>query len=296
MTSIGFVGLGSMGAAITGRLLDADNVVYGTNRTKGKGDQLVERGLIWRDSPRAVAEEADVVFSMVTDSGALEAITGGPDGILAGLRPGSVYVDMSTVGPEASTEIAERVKEQGAAMLDAPVSGSVPAAQEGSLAIMVGGDPQALARVEPLLRHLGQTVTHVGGNGKGLMMKLALNISLAVQMIAFSEGVVLAEQGGVDPKVAIEVLTSSPLGSPMLQLRGPTLFERPDQAWFDVELMRKDIGLVLEQARTLAIPLPTAATADELLTAAQGLGHGKEDIVAVFDVLKQLAGRGPVTG
>ena len=215
MTSIGFVGLGAMGSALAGRLLDAGHTVYGTNRTKDRADPLLERGLIWHDTPREVAQEAEVVFSMVTDSRALEAITGAQDGILAGLRPGAVYVDMSTVSPQTSAEIAERVKALGAAMLDAPVSGSVPAAQEGSLAIMVGGDPDALAGVEPLLRHLGKTITHVGGNGKGLMMKLALNISLAVQMIAFSEGVVLAAKGGVATAQAIEVLTSSPLGSPM---------------------------------------------------------------------------------
>jgi 3-hydroxyisobutyrate dehydrogenase-like beta-hydroxyacid dehydrogenase len=294
MTAIGFIGLGGMGSQIAGRLLDAGNTVYGTNRTRSKADALVERGLIWRASPREVAADADVVFSMVTDTVALEAITDGPDGILSGLRPGSVYVDMSTVSPEASAAIAGRVRELGAAMLDAPVSGSVPAAADGSLAIMVGGDPAAFARVESLLDELGQTVTHVGENGKALMMKLALNISLAVQMIAFSEGVLLAVQGGVDPKVAVEVLTSSPLGSPMLRLRGPILLDRPDQAWFDVELMQKDIGLVLEQGRSLAVPLPTASIANWLLTAARALGYGDRDIVAVYDVLSQFAGRQPV--
>ncbi len=295
MTSIGFVGLGAMGSALAGRLLDAGNTVYGTNRTKSKAAPLLERGLIWRDTPREVAHEAEVVFSMVTDSRALGVITGGPDGILAGLRPGSAYVDMSTVSPEVSAEIAERIKELGSGMLDAPVSGSVPAAKEGSLSIMVGGDRDAFARVEPLLRHLGQNVTYVGANGKALMMKLALNISLAVQMIAFSEGVVLAAKGGVDPEKAIEVLSTSPLGSPMLKLRAPLLLNRADQAWFDIELMQKDIGLVLEQGRSLKVPLPTAAVADELLTTARALGRGREDIVAVFDVLAQLAGRERVT-
>ncbi len=295
MTSIGWVGLGAMGSALTGRLIDAGHTVYGTNRTKSRAEPLVERGLIWRDTAREVAEQAEVVFSMVTDTRALEAISDGPDGILAGLRPGSVYVDMSTVSPEPSAGIAERVKELGAAMLDAPVSGSVPAAREGSLAIMVGGDDDAFARVEPLLRQLGQTITHVGGNGQALMMKLALNISLAVQMTAFSEGVVLATKGGVDPEQAIEVLNLSPLGSPMLKLRGPLLLNRPDQAWFDIELMQKDIGLVLEQGRSLEVSLPTAAVADELLTTARALGHGKEDIVAVYDVLAHLSGSEQVT-
>jgi 3-hydroxyisobutyrate dehydrogenase-like beta-hydroxyacid dehydrogenase len=291
MSALGFVGLGAMGARVAGRLLDAGHVVYATNRTGSKADPLLERGLIWRDSPREVAEQADVVFSMVTDTAALEAITGGPDGILAGLRPGSIYVDMSTVSPDASGDLAERVYQLGAVMLEAPVSGSVPAAAEGKLAIMVGGDPAAFERVEPLLRQLGQTITHVGENGKALTMKLAVNISLAVQMIAFSEGVLLAERGGIDREVAIGVLTSSPLGSPMLRARGPLLLDPPDKAWFDVELMQKDVGLTLELGRMLEVPLPTTAIANELLTAARALGYGDHDIVAVFDVLAQLAGR-----
>jgi 3-hydroxyisobutyrate dehydrogenase-like beta-hydroxyacid dehydrogenase len=290
MSTIGFVGLGAMGARIAGRLLDSGNVVHGTNRTKGKADPLVERGLIWHDSPRRVAEEAEVVFSMVTDTAALEAITRGPDGILAGLRPGSVYVDMSTVSPEASRELAALVQEDGAAMLEAPVSGSVPAAEEGGLSIMVGGDKAAFVRVEPLLRQLGRTVTHVGANGQALMMKLAVNISLAAQVIAFSEGVLLAERGGIDSGVAIEVLTTSPIGSPMLRSRGPLLLDAPDEAWFDVELMQKDIGLAIEQGMRLQVPLLSAAVASELLTAARALGYGKRDIVALFDVLAQLSG------
>jgi 3-hydroxyisobutyrate dehydrogenase-like beta-hydroxyacid dehydrogenase len=291
MTAIGFVGLGAMGGPIAGRLLDSGNDVYGTNRTRSKAEPLVERGLIWCDSPREVAERAEVVFSMVTDTAALEAITRGPDGILAGLRPGSVYVDMSTVSPDASRELAELVHELDATMLEAPVSGSVPAAEEGSLAIMVGGDRAAFARVEPLLRQLGQTITHVGANGEALVMKLAVNISLAVQMIAFSEGVLLAERGGIDPKLAVDVLSSSAVGSPMLRMRGPLLIDRPDEAWFDVKLMQKDLGLALEQARILRVPVPSTAIANELLTAARGLGYGDRDIVAVFDVLAQLAGR-----
>jgi 3-hydroxyisobutyrate dehydrogenase-like beta-hydroxyacid dehydrogenase len=291
MTAIGFVGLGAMGGRIAGRLLASGNVLYGTNRTKSKAEPLVDRGLIWCDSPREVTEQAEVVFSMVTGTEALSAITRGPDGILAGLRPGSVYVDMSTVSPDASRELAKLVQEVDAVMLEAPVSGSVPAAEQGSLAIMVGGDRAAFAHVEPLLRQLGQTVTHIGPNGQAMMMKLAINLSLPVQMIAFSEGVLLAEQAGIDPQVAIDVLSSSAVGSPMLRMRGPLVLDRPDDAWFDVELMQKDVALALEQGRSLQVPLPTTAIANELLTAARALGYGGHDMVAVFDVLAQLAGR-----
>jgi 3-hydroxyisobutyrate dehydrogenase-like beta-hydroxyacid dehydrogenase len=290
MTAIGFVGLGAMGSRIAGRLLASGHAVYGTNRTRGKADPLVERGLIWRDSPREVAEQAGVVFSMVTDTTALAAVTGGPDGILAGLRPGSVYVDMSTVSPAASRELADRVRRLDAAMLDAPVSGSLPAAEAGSLAIMVGGDAAAFARVEPLLRELGQTVTHIGENGKALILKLGVNISLAVQMVAFSEGVLLAERAGVDPEVAIGVLSSSAVGSPMLRMRGPLVLDRPDAAWFDVDLMQKDVDLALAEGRSLHLPLPSTAIAGNVLASAQALGYGSEDIVAVFDVLAQGVG------
>ena len=289
MTAIGFVGLGAMGGPIAGRLLASGHVVYATNRTPSKAEPLVHQGLIWCDSPREVAEQAEVVFSMVTDTAALEAVTRGPHGILAGVRPGSVYVDMSTVSPEASRELAARVHELDAVMLDAPVSGSVPAAQAGSLAIMVGGDRAAFARVEPLLRELGQTVTHVGSNGKALVMKLAVNISLAAQMIAFSEGVLLAERAGIDPRLAIGVLDASAVRSPMLHARGPLLLDRPREAWFEVDLLHKDLRLALEQGHALEVPLPSAESANELLITARALGYGEQDIVAVYDVLAQLA-------
>lgn len=219
-TTIGFVGLGSMGAPIAGRLLEG-NQVYGTNRTRAKAGALIKRGLIWRNTPREVAVMADIVFSMVTDDAALAAITSGPDGILAGLRPGTVYVDMSTVSPRASRELARRVRASGATMLDAPVSGSVPAAANGTLTIMVGGPARAFLRAEPLLQRLGSTITHVGANGQGLLLKLAINISLAAQMLAFSEGLLLAERGGIDPKLAAATMSASAIGSPMLHDRVP---------------------------------------------------------------------------
>ncbi|MEA2350698.1 MAG: hypothetical protein QOG86_1639 [Thermoleophilaceae bacterium] len=166
--AIGFVWLGTMGGRIAGRLLAAGNVVYGTNRTRSEADPLVKRGLIWRDTPRAVAEEAEVVFSMVSDAAALREITGGPDGILAGLRPGTVYVDMSPVDPMTSHEVADRVQELDGVKLEAPIAGGVSDAEEGSLAIAVGGNAAAFAHVEPLLRQLGDAVAYVGGIGEAL--------------------------------------------------------------------------------------------------------------------------------
>jgi 3-hydroxyisobutyrate dehydrogenase-like beta-hydroxyacid dehydrogenase len=284
MNAVGFVGLGSMGAPIAGRLLQG-STVYGTNRTKAKASALIEQGLIWRDTPREVAAAVQVVFSMVTDDDGLAAITTGPDGILAGLRPGSVYVDMSTVSPQASRELAVRVRSLGASMIDAPVSGSVPAAGTGTLAIMVGGPEAAFQAVEPLLRHLGGNVTYTGPNGQGLLLKLAINISLATQMLAFSEGVLLAQRGGIDPQLAIQAMTSAPIGSPMLQTRAPLVLDLPEQAWFDVQLMHKDIRLALEAARRSGVPLPAASAADTALSWAEELGYRHRDIAGLYQVL-----------
>jgi 3-hydroxyisobutyrate dehydrogenase-like beta-hydroxyacid dehydrogenase len=285
MTTIGFVGLGAMGSRITGRLLDAGHQVYGTNRTAAKAQPLIERGLHWLDTPREVAAAVDVVFTMVTDDDALQVITSAPDGVLAGLEAGKVYVDMSTVSPQASRQIAERVRARGAQMLDAPVSGSIPQAESGTLAIMVGGDEATFAAVAPLLRELGQAVTHIGPNGQGLVLKLAINISLAVQTLAFSEGLLLAERSGIDPQLAAEVMSNSSIGSPMLKARIPLLLDLPAQAWFDVDLADKDIKLALDTAHELSIALPSAAVADEMLTRARELGYGHRDLASLHEVL-----------
>jgi 3-hydroxyisobutyrate dehydrogenase-like beta-hydroxyacid dehydrogenase len=284
MTTIGFVGLGAMGSRIAGRLLDGHRV-YGTNRTPAAADALVKRGLIWRPTPREVAEAADVIFSMVTDDAALEDITSGPDGILAGLAPGKIYIDMSTISPRASRAIGYRVHCLGATMLDAPVSGSVPAAQDGSLMVLVGGPAEAFRAVEPLLHWVGSVVTHVGGQGQALVLKLAINISLAAQMLAFSEGVLLAERGGIDPRVAVTAMAASSIGSPMLKARAPLVLDPPARAWFDMHLMHKDIHLALEAGRELQVPLPSAAVSDAELTRAEELGYGQRDIVALVETL-----------
>jgi 3-hydroxyisobutyrate dehydrogenase-like beta-hydroxyacid dehydrogenase len=285
----GFIGLGAMGSPIATRLIAAGNQVCGTNRTAAKAQPLIDRGMSWMDTPREVAAAADVTFSMVTDDQALTAIAEGPDGILAGLGPGKVHVDMSTVSPRASQELAARVSQLGAQMLDAPVSGSVPQAETGTLAVMVGGNPEAFATVEPLLHEVGQTITHVGPSGHGLLLKLAINISLAVQTLAFSEGLLLAERGGVDSVVAAEVMSSSPIGSPMLKARIPLLLHLPDHAWFDVQLMHKDIRLARQVASELSTPLPSAAVADDVLAEASELGYAHRDIAALHEVLAQTS-------
>jgi 3-hydroxyisobutyrate dehydrogenase-like beta-hydroxyacid dehydrogenase len=288
MTTIGFIGLGAMGSRIAGRLLAAGHHVYGTNRTPGRAAALREAGLDWRDTPREVAEQANVIFTMVADDAALEAVTSGPDGLLAGVGPGQIYIDMSTVSPRASRELAQRVRALGADMLDAPVSGSVPAATDGTLAIMAGGSERAFHEVEPVLHLLGRTVTYVGESGQGLILKLAINTSLAAQTLAFGEGLLLAERAGVDPKLALEVMTASAIGSPALRARGPLMLDLPDEAWFDVRLMQKDIRLALDAAGASGVPLPSGQLADTMLTKATELGYGHRDLAALFEVLARM--------
>jgi 3-hydroxyisobutyrate dehydrogenase-like beta-hydroxyacid dehydrogenase len=288
--NVGFVGLGAMGGGIVRRLLSAGHVVTGWNRTKAKAEPLLEAGMRWRDTPRAVAEASEITFTMVTNTRALEAVTQGAEGIIAGLGPGKIYVDMSTASPTASRALAEQVTATGAQMLDAPVSGSLSTLEEGKLSVMVGGPSEVFVRAKPVLEDIGPRVTYVGVNGQAALMKIATNLSLAVQMLAFSEGVLLAEKGGIDRSVAVDVLTNSAIASPMVKYRGPFVLRPPDVAWFDVNMMQKDLLLALEQGRELNVPLPTAATANEMLTAARAMGFAKEDFAVVFRVLAAMSG------
>ncbi|MGZ4311345.1 MAG: NAD(P)-dependent oxidoreductase [Solirubrobacteraceae bacterium] len=285
MTTVGFIGVGAMGSRLAGRLLDAGHQVYATNRTRSKAEPLIARGLIWRDTPRQVAAAADITFSMVSDDAALRAITAGAEGILAGLGPNKLYVDMSTVSPAVSTDVAAQVRAAGAQMLDAPVSGSLPQTEAGSLAIMVGGPADAFRRSQRLLRQLGQTVTHVGANGQGLVLKLAINVSLAAQPLAFAEGLLLATRSGIDPELAAEVMSTSPIGSPMLRARVPLFLDPDHPAWFDMRMMQKDIRLAQAVGESLGSPTPAAGLADRWLERARSLGYADRDIAAFGEIL-----------
>jgi 3-hydroxyisobutyrate dehydrogenase-like beta-hydroxyacid dehydrogenase len=290
MANLGFVGLGVMGSRMVKRLLDAGHPVTGYNRTKSKAEWLLDAGMKWADTPRAVAQTAEITFSMVTNTEALKAIALGPDGILAGLGPGKIYIDMSTVSPAASREIAAQVTAKSAQMLDAPVSGSVSTLEEGKLSIMVGGDRAACERARPILAAIGPKVTHVGGNGLAVGMKIATNLSLAVQMLAFSEGVLLAEKSGIARATAVEVLLNSVIASPMVKYRGPFVLKMPDEAWFDVNMMQKDLLLALEMGRGLDVPLPTTAVTNEMLTTARAMGFAEKDFAVLFETLVKMAG------
>jgi 3-hydroxyisobutyrate dehydrogenase-like beta-hydroxyacid dehydrogenase len=282
-TTIGFVGLGHMGGAMAERLIAHGYRVVGTSHSR-----KTSPGLEWLDTPGAVVEHADVLLSSIPDDHALHTVATGPDGVLAGLRPGQIWADMSTVSPQASRDLAEQVQSYGAVLLDAPVSGSVPQIHTGTLTIMVGGPQDAYAQVEPILRELG-TPTHVGDNGHGLALKLAINISLAVQVLALAEGLLLADRSGIDRKLALQVMTDSPIGSPMLKARAPLVLHLPDEAWFDISLLHKDLELALDTGQRLNIPLPTADRADEILAAAHAIGYDHRDIAGLFEVLEHLA-------
>ena len=290
MANLGYIGLGAMGGRMANRLLDKGHIVTGYNRTRSKAQWLVDRGMKWGDSPRAVAEAADVILVMVTDSKSLEAVSEGADGFLAGLREGKVVVDSSTVSPAVSRGVAEQVRAKGADMVDAPVSGSVSTLEAGKLSVMVGGRRATFDRIKSILDDIGPKVTHVGDNGLALSLKIAHNLSLAVQMLAFSEGVLLAEKSGIPREVAVDVLTHSVIASPMVQYRGPFVLKQPDESWFNVNLMQKDLMLALEMGRRLDVPLPTTAVTNEFLTAARGMGLEKYDFAVVFKVLAQMAG------
>src|SRR6266446_6935820 len=290
MAKLGFVGLGVMGSEMVNRLLGKGHTVKGYNRTRSKAEWLVKKGMKWADSPRAVVAASDFAFSMVTNSAALGAVMHGPDGMLAGVTPGKIFVDMSTVSPAYSREVAAKVREKGGDMVDSPVSGSVITLQEGKLSVMVGGRKDTFEKVKPLLLDIGPKVTHVGDNGLALVMKIGTNLSLAVQMLAFSEGVLLAEKSGIARAMAVDVLTHSVIGSPMVQYRGPFVLKMPEEAWFNVNMMQKDMQLALELGRQVEVPLPTTSTTNEFLTAARAMGLAERDFAILFEALARMAG------
>lgn len=290
MAHLGYIGLGVMGGRMAARLLDKGHRLVGYNRTRAKAQWLIDRGMTWADSPRAVAQSSDTIFVMVTDSTALEAVALAPGGVVEGISSGKVVIDMSTVSPAVSRAVAARVRERGGEMVDAPVSGSVTTLEQGKLSMMVGGERAIFDRVKPLLEDVGPKVTYVGGNGLAVSMKIAVNLSLAVQMLAFSEGVLLAEKSGIARKTAVDVMTNSVIASPMVQYRGPFVLGLPDEAWFNISMMQKDMTLALEMGRQLSVPLPTTAVTNELLTAARAAGLSEKDFAAMFHLLARLSG------
>ncbi len=290
MAKLGFIGLGTMGGPMVQRLLDAGHEVTGYNRTRSRAQWLLDLGMDWADSPREASQFAEVTFTMVRDTEALQAVALGPDGLLAGLGPDKIYVEMSTVSPAISQELAQQVAEKGAQMLDGPVSGSAITLKAGQLSIMVGGDREAYEQVRPVLLDIGPTVNYVGGSGLAVMMKIAVNLSLPVQILALCEGLLLAEKSGIPREVALEVLLNSVVASPALKYRAPLILEPPAEPLFDVNMIQKDLLLALDMGQRLGVPLPTGATANQWLNAARGMNLADQDFTVLFQVLARLSG------
>lgn len=287
---VGWIGLGDMGQVIVPRLLAAGHTVTGWNRTRSKADPLIEKGMAWADTPKEVAAASDFVFSMVTDAKAVRAIALGDDGVISGLRNYGVYLDMSTIDPQVSREIAGAFDERGLAMLDAPLSGSPVTVAQGTASTMVGGDRGAFGKVEEVLHDIGSKVSYIGPQGTAVQMKVAINLTLIVEMVVFCESVALAEKGGVDRTVAVDAMLKSVVASPVMGYRGPFILDMPDKPLADVTLQQKDMILALEVARRQGSPAPLGAVANELLNACRGLGIDHRDFVTVFDVYHMLSG------
>ena len=290
--NIGFIGLGTMGLGIVPRLLAAGHAVAGWNRTREKAAPLLSAGMRWADSPRDAAQQSEIVFSIVTDAAAVRAVALGDSGIIAGLKKNGIYLDMSTISPEASRAVSSAFARAGRIMLDAPISGSPVTVAQGKASIMVGGDRAAFERVKPVLLDIGAKATYIGENGLAVQMKLAINLVLMVEVIAFGEGIALAEKGGIAREVAVEAMLNSVVASPVLGYRGPFILEgrMPAQPLADVTLQQKDMTLVLDLARTSGAATPLAAAANEMMNACRGLGLDRHDFVIAHEVYRRLGG------
>ncbi len=291
MANVGFIGLGVMGSRMVSRLLAAGHTVTGYNRTKAKAQDLLGAGMAWGDSPRAVTEASEIIFSIVSDTAALRQIAVGPDGVVAALGPGKTWVEMSTVSPAASRELAAKAAAASAQMLDCPVSGSIATLEAGQLTMMVGGDEAAFKAAEPVLLTIGSKATYVGASGLAVSMKVATNLSVGVQVLALAESILLAEAAGIPRTTAIEVLTNSVVGSPLVKYKAPQLVNLPDVAWYPVDMMQKDIKLALELGAELGVALPTTETAQGVLALAQEQGWGEKDFAILIEAVKHMGAK-----
>ena len=287
---LGFAGLGAMGAGIARRLHDAGYDVVCWNRTKAKAEPLLEAGLGWAGTPRELAASVDVLFTMLTNTAAIEAAADGPDGVLAGLREGAVWADISTIAPDASVALAERVRANGAYFLDCPVSGSPATLAAGQMSVMVGGDRAAFERIEEVLSAIGPKVTYIGPNGQAILTKVAINLALVVAVTAFAEGVALVEKAGVEREAVVDAVLKSVIASPVIGYRAPLLVDDTD-VFADVELQQKDLVLAQEVARRLGMAVPTCAAASEVLNAARSSERSDRDfVVSVHEAYRRMGG------
>jgi len=288
--SVGFIGLGIMGQPMALNLVKAGFAVTVFNRTRSKAEPLERAGARVASTPAEAARDAEVMVSIVSDTAAMEEVVCGKDGILEAIRPGAVLIDSSTISPAVSRKLACLVAGKGAAMLDAPVTGSKHGAEKGELTFMIGGDREVLERAMPVLKVLGKKHIYCGEHGLGLAAKLAMNCILATTDEIFSEGFVMATKAGVQPQTLLEIMQSSLARSAIVDFKAPFVFKGDFTPYFPLKLMHKDLELAMEAAYAQNVPMPAAAAVKEVYGAAKAQGQGDRDYVAVITFLEELAG------
>lgn len=286
---VGFIGLGIMGRPMAENLMRAGYELVVHNRTPAKAEELATRGAVAVASPRAVAEQSDIIITMLPDSPDVEQVVAGKDGVLDGIAAGALLVDMSTISPVVTRELAARLTAQGAAMLDAPVSGGDVGAIEGTLSIMVGGEAADFERAKPLFEAMGRTVVHVGPNGAGQVTKAANQVVVALTIAAVSEALVLASKGGVAPEKVLDVLGAGMAGNQVMKVKRQKFLEHVFEPGFRSELHHKDLGIALATAREYGVALPLTAIVDQLFGVMKKKGWGDEDHSALLRVIEELS-------
>jgi 3-hydroxyisobutyrate dehydrogenase-like beta-hydroxyacid dehydrogenase len=291
MAKLGFLGLGTMGYPMARNLLRAGHEVALWSNTADKARKLAaeEKGL-YCETPAQVAERADYIFLCVGNTAMSKEVILGPDGIILGVRPGTVVADASTISPSQSRKIGEALKSKGVDFLDAPCTGSTPGATGGTLTFMVGGDEAIFEKTKPFFEPMGKRLYYCGGPGMGLQAKLTQNLILSNILMAFNEGMVLATKGGVDPKLMLDILDNSAAKSGLISYKAPFVFRRDFTANFATKWMHKDIGLMLELGKELGVPLLLTGLTQQLFQTAVAAGHADEDMCSTIKVLEDLVG------
>jgi 3-hydroxyisobutyrate dehydrogenase/2-hydroxy-3-oxopropionate reductase len=291
MAKLGFLGLGLMGYPMARNLRRAGHEVAVWSNTTAKAHKLAdfEKGRFCA-TPKEVAENADVLFLCVGDTAMSKEVILGANGIIEGVRSGSVVVDCSTIAISQSRHIGQALKAKGVDFLDAPCTGSTPGAESGNLTFMIGGDPAVFEKIRPLLDPMGKKIYFCGGAGLGLQAKLAQNLILSNILMAFNEGMVLATKGGMDPTLMLEILDNSAAKSGLISFKAPFVFRRDFTTNFSVKWMHKDTGLILENGEELGVPLLLTGLTRQLFQTAIAAGHGEEDMCSSIQVLEKLAG------
>ncbi len=291
MQRMGFIGIGIMGRPMSGRLLEAGYPLMIWNRTKEKAKDLLAAGATWGNSPKAVAQSSDIVITMVTDSAASEEVICGKSGILEGMHPGLIMVDMSSIAPEMSRSIAERARAKGVLMLDAPVTGNPKVASEGKLGIMVGGPKETFEACLPIFEKMGVKIIHVGENGKGTTLKLINNLVMGVAIEAVAEALVLAVKSGIEPQKVLEITSVGGARTGAMEVRGPWMIKHDFSPHFSANNMYKDLSSAMKLAEEVGASLPATSIAREILRAAKSQGKGDLDSAVVVTVLEAMANK-----